>query len=86
MSMIFPNEFQLLSPMVRPAELLPNILLLDTTKMDAEFGNYDTSTVVMECQHEHPISYSVQLLPPKEEELEQDPEGGWEKAIAGERQ
>jgi hypothetical protein len=41
-----------------------------------QYNIITTSTaVMMESQHEHPISYSVQLEPPKEE-LEQDPEGG----------
>lgn len=70
-SMIFSNEFQLLSPIIQPDKSLETTSLVDRTNIGDEFG---TDTPVMECHYEHPISYSVQLRPPREE-LEQDIDG-----------
>jgi Predicted GTPase, probable translation factor len=76
MSMIFPNEFQLLSTMIQKQQQQttatePLTSSLDTAAMD-EFGN---ESITMECQYDHPISYSVQLRPSAEELEQQDPEG-----------
>jgi hypothetical protein len=70
MSMIFPNEFQLLSRMIQQQTAVEPDGTLDIATVD-EFGNND---IMLECQYEHPISYSVQLRPPQDE-LEHDPEG-----------